>query len=333
MKRITLIFVLLAASLAFAQESEAHREAPAEKKDTAAVILGHVSDSKEMEFDIPLRTEGESPTIHFPNWRFALREGACPADEEAAASLADGCLDLSITKHSFMIIVASALLILGMLIWAHRRKDKLVPQGTAANLIELLVLFVRDEIAVPNIGKEKAAKYTPYLLSVFFFILAINLLGLFPWMSTATGNISVTMSLAVCTFLLTQIASFRSAGFVGYFKHLTGGAPLWLAPLMVPIEIIGMFTKPFALTLRLFANMLAGHIVLFSLLGLIFIMNHAAVAIVAVPFAVFIYLLELFVAFLQTYVFTMLSAVFIGMGLAMGHHEEHKHGHEGAHAA
>src|SRR5262249_54483442 len=134
-----------------------------------------------------------------------------------------------------------------------------------------------------------------------------------------------------CTFVLTQAASLRSAGVGGYLKHLTGGAPILMWVIMIPVEILGLFTKPFALMLRLFANMLAGHIVLFSLLGLIFIIGNVAVSAVAVPFAIFIYLLELFVAFLQAYIFVMLSALFIGMGVAMGHHDEHgheEHGHE-----
>lgn len=302
-----------------------------EKMDTPTLIMGHVQDSKEMEFDVPLRTEGESPTLHFPTWRIPFREGACPADAEQPASLTAGCLDLSLTKHSFMTLVAAGLLLLVLLLGAHRRRDRLVPHGPAANIIEILVLFVRDEIAIPNIGKKDGPRYTGYLLSIFFFILAINFLGLIPWMSTATGNISVTLTLALCTFVVTQIASFRSAGFVGFFKHMQAGAPAWMLPLMVPIEILGLFIKPFALTLRLFANMLAGHIVLFSLLGLIFILNHVAVAVVAVPFAACIYLLEIFVALLQAYVFTLLSSVFIGMGVAMGHHDEAHHDAEAHH--
>ena len=139
----------------------------------------------------------------------------------------------------------------------------------------------------------------------------------------------MTLALALCTFVLTQIAGIRAAGIGGYLKHLTGGSPWWLWLIMIPVEILGLFTKPFALTVRLFANMLAGHIVLFFLLGLIFILGHAVVAVVAVPFGIFIYLLELFVAFLQAYIFTMLSALFIGMGVAMGHHDEHPHEEHG----
>jgi F-type H+-transporting ATPase subunit a len=313
---------------------ESSAKAPVEKRqDTASAIMEHVSDGDEIEFENPFSGFGgpESFTLKFPVWRVALHDGACPASPEEEASLAAGCLDLSITKHSFMILLASALLVVVLLMFSHRKSKELVPRGTSANIIELLVLFVRDEIAVVNIGKDEGPRYTPYLLTIFFFILAINLLGLFPFMATATGNLAVTGGLAVCTFLVTQYASFRSAGFVGYFKHLTGGAPLWMAPLMVPIEIIGLFTKPFALTLRLFANMLAGHIVLFSFLGLIFILHHWAVAALSVPMAVALYLLEIFVAFLQAYVFTMLSAVFIGMGVAMGHHEEHHDEHAAHH--
>jgi F-type H+-transporting ATPase subunit a len=149
-------------------------------------------------------------------------------------------------------------------------------------------------------------------------------------MASATGNLAVTAGLAICTFVVTQVASIRAAGIGGYLAHLTGGVHWALWPIMVPVEILGLFTKPFALTVRLFANMLAGHIVIFFLLGLIFMLGHPAVALVSVPFAMGIYLLELFVAFVQAYVFTMLSALFIGMGVAMGHHGEHDHGHADA---
>ena len=143
----------------------------------------------------------------------------------------------------------------------------------------------------------------------------------------------MTLGLALMTFLLTQAAGIRTAGIGGYLKHLTGGVHPLLWPIMVPVEFLGLFTKPFALTIRLFANMVAGHIVIFFLLGLIFILKTAFLAVVSVPFAFAIYLLELFVALVQAYVFTMLSALFIGMGAAMGHHGGHE-GHEehGGHA-
>jgi F-type H+-transporting ATPase subunit a len=255
--------------------------------------------------------------------------GACPASSEEPASLGAGCLDISLTKHTFWMFVGSVLVVLLFALGANRNPKQPVPHGPRQNLLEMLVVFVRNEIAIPNIGKEEGPRYTTYLLSVFFFILTLNLLGLVPWASTATGNLGVTLALALCTFVLTQFASIKAAGLGGYLKHMTGGAPWWIWPIMVPVEILGLFTKPFALMLRLFANMLAGHIVLFSLLGLIFIIGNVAVSVVAVPFAIFIYLLELFVAFLQAYIFTMLSALFIGMGVAMAHeHVERPEDHD-----
>jgi F-type H+-transporting ATPase subunit a len=320
------MLVLSMAARAEEGQPAAHEAAPAqheEKVDTSTYILEHVADSPEVEFQVPL--SDKKFVIHFPVWRIPLKAGACPEDPEIAASLGAGCLDISITKHAFWMFVGSVILVLLFTFGANRDPKQPVPHGPRQNLLEMLVLFVRNEIAIPNIGKKEGPRYTPYLLSAFFFILTLNLLGLVPWASTATGNLGITAALALCTFVLTQIASVRSAGVVGYFKHLTGGAPWWIAWLMVPVEVLGLFTKPFALMIRLFANMLAGHIVLFSLLGLIFIIGHAGVAVVAVPFAIFIYLLELFVAFLQAYIFTMLSALFIGMGVAMGHHDDHAH--------
>ena len=242
-------------------------------------------------------------------------------------------LDLSVTKHTLWMWIAAVLVVL---VFALFRPRSITPRGFGV-VLETLVLFVRDEIAKPTIGDKEYKRYTPYLLSAFFFILVANLLGLMPYTATATSNIAVTAGLALCTFVVTQIAGIRAAGLGGYLAHLTGGAPLWLAWLMIPIEIIGLFTKPFALCLRLFANMVAGHIVIFYLLGLIFIFRTTAIAPVSVGLAICIYMLEIFVALLQAYVFTMLSSVFIGMGVAMGHHDDHaehgpgEHGHEAAH--
>lgn len=295
------------------------------KVDTSGYILHHVADEQEFGFQVPL--SDKEFILHFPTWRIPLKAGACPADEETEASLSAGCLDLSLSKHTFMLFVGAAVVVLIFAFGANRNPGQPVPHGASQNLLEMLVLFVRNDIAIPNIGREEGPRYTPYLLSIFFFVLTLNLLGLVPWAATATGNLAVTAALALCTFILTQWASIRSAGLKGYLVHLTGGAPWWLWPIMIPVEVLGLFTKPFALTLRLFANMLAGHIVLFSLLGLIFIIGSVAVAVVAVPFAVFIYFLEIFVCFLQAYIFTMLSSLFIGMGVAMGHHDAHGEEH------
>ncbi len=297
-------------------------------QDTAGYILHHVLDSETLAFQVPLRDKEFK--YRFPVWRIPLKAGACPANVHEKASLGAGCLDLSLTKMSAMLVLATVVLVLVFLLGTRKQEGGLVPRGRLANFLEMMVVFVRNEIAIPNIGKEEGPRYVPYLLTVFFFILTINLLGLFPWMSSATGNIAVTGALAAITFVLTQVASIRSAGFLGYLKHLTGGVPVFLWPIMIPVEVLGLFTKPFALTLRLFANMLAGHIVLFCLIGLIFFIGHIAVAAVAVPLGMAIYFLELFVAFLQAYIFTMLSSLFIGMGVAMGHHPE-AHEAEGTH--
>jgi F-type H+-transporting ATPase subunit a len=302
-----------------------------ESHDTPEVIIHHVSDSLEYEFEIPWPGVDHNPTLDlgkiFAPLRFERTPGACdlpaPKAFDAAPSLGqwfqNGCYDLRPTKSILMMWIAAALLLIFVLGYSHRDSSKLVPKGVAANVIEVLVLFVRDEIAVKNIGKHEAPRYTTYLTTLFFFILTMNWLGLIPNFGSATGNLAVTVALASCTFVLTQIAAIRSAGFGGYLAHLTGGTPMWLWPIMIPVEILGLFTKPFALTVRLFANMLAGHMVLFFLLGLIF-MLHPALAVVSVPMATAIYFLEIFVGLVQAYIFTLLSALFIGMAVAMGHH-------------
>jgi F-type H+-transporting ATPase subunit a len=310
--------------------------------DPPSYIMHHLSDGLEYEFEVPLGS-GHNPKIDlataFAFLRFETQPGACPTEIHESGSLSAGCIDLRPTKHVFMMWLAAFLLLVSLLVGTNRDKKQLVPHGASQNLFEMLILFVRDEMAVKNIGKEEADRYTPYLATAFFFILFMNLLGLFPWMATATSNLAITCGLALCTFFVTQYAGIRSAGLGGYLKHLTGGVAWWLWPIMIPVETLGLFTKPFALTVRLFANMLAGHLVIFFLLGLIFIIGHPGVALVSVPFALGIYVLELFVAFVQAYVFTMLSSLFIGMSVAMGHHHDHDHngdGHadhpEGAHA-
>jgi F-type H+-transporting ATPase subunit a len=339
MRRAFWILPLVVASLAWAEGEHEGAKAAEEEEEhptVAQFIFHHVSDSNDYTIEVPLLPE-KNITIHLPQIRWSWKAGVCEANPGVATlPLAmDGCLDLSITKHTVMMWLALLVLILAVVGGSNKDKAKLVPRGAGQNLIEMLVLFVRDEIAVKNIGKDEAPRYTPYLLTIFFFILFMNLLGLIPEMATATGNLAITAGLALCTFFVTQAASIRAAGFGGYLKHLTGGVHPALWPIMVPVEILGLFTKPFALTVRLFANMLAGHIVIFFLLGLIFILGSSAVAGASVPFAMAIYFLELFVALVQAYIFTMLSSLFIGMGVAMGHHDhghdEHPKDKEGAH--
>jgi F-type H+-transporting ATPase subunit a len=225
-------------------------------------------------------------------------------------------IDLSISKVVlFMIISALLLICLSLII---RRKVALVPKGVV-NFIEVFVLFIRDEIAVTTMGKQASKRYTPYLCTTFFFILFCNLLGLLPYGATATGNVGVTAALALVAFFTIQIAGIRKLGIVGYFGHLIPpGVPWWLAPVMFVVELMGMFAKPFALCIRLFANMVAGHVVILSLIGLIFILGVAIIP-VALGFGVFMYVLEIFVALLQAYVFTMLTSLFIGL-LVAGEH-------------
>jgi F-type H+-transporting ATPase subunit a len=225
--------------------------------------------------------------------------------------------DISITRHVVMMWVASLLLITVFLISTRRRG--IVPRGFA-NAAEAIVVYIRDEIAKPNIGEKDHKKFLPYLLTIFFFVLTCNFLGLIPYGSTATGNVSVTAGLALCTFIMTQIGGMIHNGVFGYWKNLVpGGLPFPVTLILIPIELIGLFSKPFALCIRLFANMTAGHVIILAILGLIFFFKMYAIALVAVPFTLAIYLLEIFVALIQAYVFTMLSAVFIGMAV----HQEH----------
>ena len=223
------------------------------------------------------------------------------------------------SKHlAFLLIVAVLVIALAQLALRSYRGGS-VPKGLGA-AVESLVLFIRDEVAEPNIGHGDGRKFTPLLCSFFFFILVSALFGLIPGSATSTGNISVTLALATVSFLAQQWAGISKNGFVGHFHGLVPpGMPWLLLPIMIPVEILGMFTKPFALTVRLFANMLAGHMVITTLLLLIPLMGQlhwlAGVAMtpISLVLAVFIMLLELLVAFVQAYIFTLLTAIFIGM--------------------
>jgi len=227
-------------------------------------------------------------------------------------------LDISITKHVVFLWIVAILLLISFKIAANAYKKSRIPHGFT-NFIEVLIVFVRDEIAKPTIGKG-FEKFLPYLLTVFFFILFSNFLGLIPNGATVTSNISVTTTLAILSFIAVQVGGMMKNGVLGYFKGLIpSGVPAWLLPIMFIVEILGLFTKPFALAIRLFANMTAGHIVIFALIGLIFFMQTYFVAPVSVAFALFIYLLEILVALIQAYIFTMLSSLFIGMAVHQDH--------------
>jgi len=244
-------------------------------------------------------------------------------------SLKFGGLDMTPTKHVINMWIASALLLL--VVFTALKGKAVVPRGLY-NFVELLVQFIRNEIARPNIGEKDADRFLPYLISAFFFILFVNLFGLFPFAATATANLSVTVCLAVLTFLVTQYAAIKAQGIGGYLKHLTAGVHWGLWIIMIPVEFLGLFTKPFALTVRLFANMVAGHFVILALLGLMFAISMW-VAPVSVALALAIFMLELFVGFVQAYIFTLLSALFIGAGVVSHGHDDHGDGHGDAHAA
>lgn len=225
-------------------------------------------------------------------------------------------LDFSITKTVLMVVVTALLMIFIFGGIAKSYKNSLVPTG-AGKILEPLILFIRDDIAKPNIG-AKYQKYMSYLLTIFFFILFLNVFGLLPFGINVTGNIAITAALAIFTFLITQFTANKN-----YWQHIfwMPGLPLPMKIVMMPIEIIGMFIKPFALLIRLFANMTAGHIVIMSLIAMIYVFKNV-IAGVAFPFLTFVlYLLEILVAFLQAYIFTMLSAVYFGMANEEHHHE------------
>ena len=228
-------------------------------------------------------------------------------------------LDFSITKNVFSLMMSALILFLIFFAVGNSyKKNKMAPKGIAG-FFEPLVLFVRDDIAIPNIGEKKFAKFMPYLLTIFFFVWINNLIGLvpfFPFSSNLTGNIYFTFILSFITFLVTTLNANKD-----YWKHiLMPPVPKPLYIIMVPIEIIGMFTKPFALMIRLFANISAGHIIILSLFSLIFIFESVMVAPITGIFVLFMSVLELLVAALQAYVFTLLSALFIGQAVA-----EHDH--------
>ena len=212
-----------------------------------------------------------------------------------------------LSKHELFMLLAVLVLLLGLLPVRGRIGQPRVHGW--ANFIESMIVFIRDEVVLPNTGEE-GRRHMPFFLTVFFFILTMNLLGLIPFGASATGNLTVTAALALCAFGLIQWAGIRQHGFVGYFKGLVPhGVPIVLVLPLWVIEVFGLFTKPFALCVRLFANMMAGHAVIAAFLGLILV---PLIAIASVPGSVAITLLELFVAFLQAYVFTMLTAIFAG---------------------
>jgi len=230
-------------------------------------------------------------------------------------------LDISPTRHVVMLWIAALLCILTTLLAlrAHNRRTRegKAPAGFG-NGLEALVLYLRNEVVLPNVGPHGNA-FVPYLLTIFFFILFANLLGLVPYGATATGNISVTATLAIVTFIVIEVAGMKAQGkaylnTIFFWPHdMSLPMKIFISPILTPIEIFGKFTKPLALAIRLFANMTAGHVVLLALISLIFTFGSWLLVPVPILLALGISLLELFVALLQAFVFTLLSSVFIGL--------------------
>ena len=235
-----------------------------------------------------------------------------------------GGLNLGPTKHMLFFGIA-ALIVIVLARLAIRSYRSGIPHGLGA-AVEALVVFVRDELAEKNIGHGEGRKFTPLLLSFFFFILVAALFGLMPFSATSTGNISVTKGLAAVAFLAMQWAGISKYGVVHHFAAMVPpGLPKWLLPIMIPVELLGMFSRPFALMVRLFANMLAGHMVITTLLLLIPLMAGVSTVFgigmipVSLALALFIMILEVLVAFIQAYIFTLLTSIFIGMSAHPSH--------------
>jgi len=267
--------------------------------DIGKMILEHTADSHVIELPF-------GKAIHLPEGWFI------PGTQ----------IDVSPTKHVVYMIFAAFLVFLTL--WyggrqvAKRHREGKGPRGFGA-AVEAMVLFVRDDVAIASIG-HGGEKFVPLIETLFFFILYCNLLGLFPWGATPTGNLAVTGGLALIAFLVIEISGFFALGPKGYLKTIvmvpagmTGFGAVIMAFIMTPVELIGKLVKPFALCLRLFANMTAGHFVILSLLGLIFLFANWFIAAGTVAFVLFMMCLELLVAFLQAYIFALLTSVFIGL--------------------
>lgn len=359
-KLFTLIFALFVSFQGYAEDSKhatdtAHENTHEKKEfDLVGTIMHHISDAHEWHFwgegensvSLPLpvilvdnglkvfmssefehghkvvEKDGQHYVNHHEKIYKTDAKGSLQMDENHHPTN-EMPLDLSITKNVLAMFVAAFLLIFLFGTVARSYKSGMVPSGIA-KFLEPLVIFVREDIAIPNIGEKKYKKFMPYLLTLFFFIWILNLMGLIPGAANVTGNIAFTMVLAVIALLVVNLSGNKTY-WAHIFDPLAGQMPwygkLFIYPILVPVEIIGIFTKPIALMIRLFANMTAGHIVILSFISLIFILGTYAVSPASILLTLFINMLELLVAALQAYIFTLLTALFIGM--AVVEHEHH----------
>jgi len=264
-------------------------------------IVHHIGNAHELELPFV-------GVVHLPQWE-PIHVGGLS-------------IDLSPTKHFVFMLLAAVIVALTFVLSARavaRAQARGRPAKGFAGTMEALALYIRQEVVLPNVGHHGEA-FVPYLLTLFFFILVMNLLGLLPWGATPTGNIAVTAALALMAFITIEVAGMRALGVKGYLHtifYLPPGLPGPLKPIMLvimtPVEIIGKLSKPFALAVRLFANMTAGHVLVLALIGLTFLFQSYLVGAMSSVLATAIMLLELFVAFLQAFVFTLLTSVFIGL--------------------
>lgn len=325
---------------AFAQEH--HKEAESEKFNPKDVIFEHIGDSHSMHVfghtHIPLPVilytpkglevfssahleahEGHVPVYAGQYYNYKIDSNKVRAvNQLGEVDKEVKLLDFSITRNvaSMWMAIAVLLIVFLSVSSSYKKRAGKAPKGLQS-FLEPLIVFVRDDVAIPNIG-VKYVKYMPLLLTIFFFILINNLLGLVPFFPggyNLTGNIAVTLTLS---FIILLVVNFSGNKY--YWKHIFApNIPFWLYPIMVPVEMIGIISRPFALMIRLFANITAGHIIVLSLISLIFIFKSLAIAPVSVIFVVFMDTIELLVAFLQAFIFTMLSALFIGMAVEEHH--------------
>jgi F-type H+-transporting ATPase subunit a len=334
--KITILGLFISLTPFFAFSSE--EKAEGEKFNATEMILHHIADSHEWHFgtidhthlSIPLPVILYSTTkglvifssFNFHNETHSFNGYTLEHEHIISEDASEKVYDLSITKNvaSMMLCAVIMLLVFFTVSSSFKKNFGKAPKGVQS-LFEPLIVFIRDDIAIPNIGHKKALRYLPYLLTIFFFVWINNMLGLLPQGANVSGNIAFTMVLAVATLLVTSFSGNK-----GYWGHIfkAPGVPLPLLIIMTPVEIIGIFTKPFALMIRLFANITAGHIIILSILSFIFIFQNYFVAAVSIPFAVVMSLMEVFVAALQAYIFTLLSALFIGQAVAEhDHHDDH----------
>ncbi len=339
---LALFATFFAFNLANAQDKKPEENTEVKKEENIGdIILHHVGDSHEWHFftlghthvtlPLPVILYSDNGLDVFMSSEFhhgeqEVKKGSniykLDSHDHITETSGKKIYDISITKNVASLFLSIVLLIFVFtsVAGAYKKNQGQAPKGMQS-FFEPIVVFVRDEVAKKNIG-PKYERYMPYLLTLFFFIWFNNMLGLMPGGANVSGNIAVTMVLSVLTLIITLITSNKN-----YWSHILAmpGVPKPVLLILTPVEILGIFTKPFSLMIRLFANITAGHIVILSFICLIFIFKNAVVGAAVVPLVVAMNCLEIFVALLQAYVFTLLTAIYFGSSVEEHHHEDEKH--------